>query len=480
MDFKSIRKTMGIALCLEGVFMLPCLLLALYDGDAQTVRGFAYAITALVICGAPFAAQKSSGRAFGARDGFVTVALSWLVISVFGAVPFFASGVIPNVSDAIFETVSGFSTTGTTVIADVESVSRGILLWRSITHWIGGMGVLIFLMAVAPVAREGGSMFLLRAEFPGPMAGKLVPRMQKSSLLLYEMYIALTVLQTILLCLGDVPLFDAVNLSMSTVSTGGFAVRNDSIMSYSQYVQVVTMVFMAVCSVSFSIFYFIFIGEFVRIRKNHELNCFVLVILAATAAIMLSCVRLFDSFGELLHHSLFQVISLISTTGHLTCDENLWPPFVWSVLGVLMITGPMAGSTGGGMKLSRVMILFRSCRRAILRSTTPGAVHLIHLDGEIVDEETVSTVNSFAVLYFMAMIFTAVILSLNGLSIDQGLVVGISCLSNIGLGIDNNVLLMGDSFMAVLSKVTLCFDMFLGRLEFFPLLVLFSPATWRK
>ena len=480
MNFKTISKTIGITLCLEGAFMLPCLVLALFDGDAPEVRGFLIAIAAVLICGLPFVAQRQSARSLGVRDGLVTAALAWLTISVFGAIPFFASGVIPEISDAVFETISGFSTTGTTVIADVEAVSRSILLWRSITHWIGGMGVLIFLMAVAPVARESGSMHLLRAEFPGPMAGKLVPRMQRSAVLLYEMYIVLTVIQTVLLCIGKVPLFDSVNISMSTVSTGGFAVKNDSLMSYSRYVQIVTMVFMFICSVSFKIFYCIFIGEFVRIRKNRELLCYALVVAVATVFIMLDSVRLFDSFGDNLHHSLYQVISLISTTGHLTCNESIWSPFVWSVLAVLMITGPMAGSTGGGMKLSRVMILFKSCYRSILRATTPGTVHLIHLDGEIVDEDTVSTVNSFVVMYFFAMIISSVLLSLNGLSLSDGLLIGISCLSNIGLGIDNNVLQMGNSFMAILSKATLCFNMFLGRLEFFPLLVLFTPATWKK
>ena len=255
MNIGTIRKTIGVILCIEAAFMLPPLLLALADGDASALRGFAAAIAAVLAVGVPCGLIKSKDRPLGARDGFVTVALAWIIISLFGAIPFYASGVIGSVSDAVFETISGFSTTGATIIDDVEAAPRAILLWRSITNWIGGMGVLVFLLAIAPVAREGGSMFLLRAEFPGPMAAKLVPRMQKSAKLLYEIYIAMTVVQIVLLLLGGIPLFDSVNISLSTVSTGGFCVRNDSMASYGAYAQNVTLVFMTLCSMSFSLFY---------------------------------------------------------------------------------------------------------------------------------------------------------------------------------------------------------------------------------
>lgn len=342
------------------------------------------------------------------------------------------------------------------------------------------MGVLVFLLAIAPVAREGGSMFLLRAEFPGPMAAKLVPRMQKSAKLLYEIYIVMTLAQIILLLLGGIPLFDCVNISLSTVSTGGFCVRNDSMASYGAYAQNVTLVFMTLCSISFSLFYCAVAREFLRIRRSRELRTFIIVVLGVALLMGLDTASKIESLGQGVHHTLFQVVSIISTTCYVSVDASFWSPFVWSMLTVLMITGPMSGSTGGGMKLSRVMILCKSTYRAIARTVTPNSVHLVHLDGEIVEEDTVSAVGSFAVAYFMAVIMTGVVLSLDGLTIGDGMLAGISSLSNVGYGIDSNTFTMGVSRLSIPSKAVLCFDMFLGRLEIFPMLILFAPETWKK
>jgi trk system potassium uptake protein len=480
MNFGTIRKTIGIILCIEAAFMLPSFVLSVVDGDENVMRGFASAITAVLIVGAPCGIIKSKDSPLGARDGFVTVALAWIIISLFGAIPFYISGVIPSISDAVFETVSGFTTTGATIMEDVESAPRAILLWRSITNWIGGMGVLVFLLAIAPVAREGGSMFLLRAEFPGPMAAKLVPRMQKSAKLLYEIYIVMTAAQIVLLYLGGIPLFDSINISLSTVSTGGFSIRNGSMASYGTYAQNITLVFMALCSMSFSLFYCVLAREFFRLRRSRELRIFVIVVFGVALLMGIDTASKFSSLGEGIHHTLFQVISIISTTCYVSVDASFWSPFVWAMLTVLMITGPMSGSTGGGMKLSRVMILGKSTYRAIARTVTPNSVHLIHLDGEIVEEDTVSSVNSFAAAYFMAVIATAVVLSINGLSIGDGMLAAISGLSNVGYGIDSNTFSMGVSTLNIISKAVLCFDMFLGRLEIFPMLILFAPDTWKK
>ena len=480
MNTGTIRKTLGVILCLEAAFMLPPFILAVHDGDENIMRGFASAMTLLLLIGVPGGLLRSKDRPLGAREGFVTVALAWIVISLFGAVPFYASGVIPSISDAVFETVSGFTTTGATIIDDVESAPRAILLWRSVTNWIGGMGVLVFLLAIAPVAREGGSMFLLRAEFPGPMAAKLVPRMQKSAKLLYEIYIVMTLAQIVLLCIGGIPLFDSVNISLSTVSTGGFSIRNGSMASYGAYAQGVTLVFMTLCSMSFSLFYCALAREFFRIRRSRELRVFVIVVLGVALLMGIDTASKFDSVAQGVHHTLFQVVSIISTTCYVSIDASFWSPFVWSMLTVLMITGPMSGSTGGGMKLSRVMILARSTYRAVARTVTPNSVHLIHLDGEIVEEDTVSAVGCFAIAYFMAVVATGVVLSLDGLTIGDGMLAGISSLSNVGYGVDSNTFTMGVSNLNILSKAVLCFDMFLGRLEIFPMLILFAPATWRK
>lgn len=480
MNFNRIRKTIGVILCIEAAFMIPSFVLAAADGDTKTLLGFSVAIAVVLVVGLPCWLIKSRGDRLGAREGFVTVALSWIIISIFGAIPFYASGVIPSISNAVFETVSGFSTTGATLIEDVEAAPRAILLWRSITNWIGGMGVLVFLLAIAPVARERGSVFLLRAEFPGPMAAKLVPRMQQSAKLLYEIYIVMTVAQIILLCLGGIPLFDSVNISLSTVSTGGFSIRNDSMASYGAYAQNITLIFMTLCSMSFALFYCVLAREFLRIRRSRELRVFVIVVLGVACLMGIDTASKFASLGEGVHHTLFQVMSIISTTCYVSIDASFWSPFVWALLTVLMITGPMSGSTGGGMKLSRVMILCKSTYRAIARTVTPNSVHLIHLDGEIVDEDTVSSTTSFAIAYIMAVMLTAVVLSIDGLSIGDGMLAAISSLGNVGYGIDSNTFTVGAESLNIFSKAVLCFDMFLGRLEIFPMLILFAPDTWKK
>lgn len=292
---------------------------------------------------------------------------------------------------------------GATIIDDVEAAPRAILLWRSITNWIGGMGVLVFLLAIAPVAAARAARCSCCARsFPARWRQSSCPRMQKSAKLLYEIYIAMTVLQIVLLLLGGIPLFDSVNISLSTVSTGGFCVRNDSMASYGAYAQNVTLVFMTLCSMSFSLFYCVLALEFLRIRRSRELRAFVVVVLGVALLMGIDTASKFASVADGVHHTLFQVVSIISTTCYVSIDASFWSPFVWAMLTVLMITGPMSGSTGGGMKLSRVMILCKSTYRAIARTVTPNSVHLIHLDGEIVEEDTVSAVESFAIAYFMA------------------------------------------------------------------------------
>ncbi len=459
--------------------MLPPLVFALFEGDAAAITGFLSAIAALLLVGLPCALIRRGVGSLGARDGCVTVAFAWIIMSFFGAIPYYASGAIESISGAIFETISGFTTTGATVFKDVESVSRAVLLWRSITNWLGGMGVLVFLLAIIPMAREGGAMFLLRAEFPGPMAGKLVPRMQKSAKLLYEIYILMTILQIILLCFA-MPVFDAVNISLTTVSTGGFAVRNDSMMSYGRYAQVVTEVFMFLCGVSFSIFYCIIARDFLRIRKNREFRFYVLIILLAAALAGISSYESFASTGDAVHHTIFNSIGIISTTAFVTVEPQVWSNFAKAVFILLMLTGPMAGSTGGGIKLSRIMIMLKSTYRALARTIVPNSTHLIHQDGETVDEETVSTVSSFAIAYAAFAVVSGVILTLEGITFGDGLTAAISSMGNVGLGVDTQIFSMGVAHTSVLSKMVLCFDMFLGRLEIFPLLVLFAPGTWRK
>jgi len=479
MNYNAIRKTVGVILCIEAGFMLPSLVLALFEGESQAASGFITAIIALLFVGLPFALITRSAGSLGARDGCVAVATSWVVISIFGAIPYYAGGATHSISAAVFETISGFTTTGATVFADVEALPKSILLWRSVTNWLGGMGVLVFLLAIVPMAREGGAMYLLRAEFPGPMAGKLVPRMQKSAKLLYEIYILMTAAQLMLLCF-DMPVFDAVNISLTTVSTGGFAVRNDSLMSYSRYCQIVTEVFMFLCGVSFSIFYCLVAKEFLRIKKNREFRLYFLVILLAVLFMCLDCRGSFDSLGDAIHHSVFNSIAVISTTAFVTVEPRVWTEFAFAIMVILMLTGPMAGSTGGGIKLSRIMIMLKSTYRALARTIVPNSTHLIRQDGEMVDEDTVSTVCSFVIAYFVFITVSGLLLSLEGISFGEGITAAISAMGNVGVGVDSSTFSMGVAHTGVLSKLVLCFDMFLGRLEIFPLLIVFAPGTWKK
>lgn len=470
MNYKAIGKTIGVILSIEAGFMLPPLLLALKNGNTELSVGFAVAIAAALAVGLPLWLCLRGKQKLGARDAFAAAVLAWLALSAFGALPYYFGGIL-SAGDALFESVSGFTTSSATVIADVEVLPESILLWRSITNWLGGMGVLVFLLAITPSAKDGGSVYLLRAELPGPMSGKLVPRMQKNAKLLYEIYIIMTVLMTVLLCL-DMPFFDAVNLSMSTVSTGGFSIKNDSLISYSTYAQGVTTAFMLLCGVSFGVFYCLAARDFLRIKGNRELRCYGIIFAAAVLLVGINARGSFDGVWDCIHHTLFEVSSIMSSTAHFSAYSGVWPPFTTSLLLVLMIIGPMSGSTGGGMKISRIMILMKSVKRTVGRIIVPDSVHVIHLNDETVDDETLGTVNAFVCVYLCVMLLTAVLLSFDGVSFGDGVAAAISSLSNVGA--------TDMAGYSIFGKLILGFDMILGRLEIFPVLVLFSPRTWRK
>lgn len=471
MNFKAIGKTIGIILGIEAGFMLPPLLLAVKNGNEPLILGFALSMAAAVAVGLPFfILNHKSRQKLGARDGFASAVLAWLALSVFGALPYYIGGLLPAV-DAFFESVSGFTTSSATLFSDVEALPDSVLLWRSITNWLGGMGVLVFLLAITPSSKDGGSVYLLRAELPGPMAGKIVPRMQKNAKLLYEIYIIMTVLMTIILCI-DIPFFDAVNLSMSTVSTGGFSIKNDSLMSYGYFVQGVTTVFMLLSGVSFGIFYCLAARDFLRIKRNTELRAYGVIFAAAVILVGINARESFTSVWKCIHHTLFEVSSIMTSTAHYSADAAVWPQFTLSLLLVLMMIGPMSGSTGGGMKISRIMILLKSVKRTVGRIVVPNSVHVIHLNDETVDDETLGAVTSFVCVYLCVMLLTAVLLSFDGVGFGDGVAAAISSLSNVGAS--------DITGCGIFGKLILCFDMILGRLEIFPVLVLFSPRTWRK
>ena len=482
MNYRMIFRIIGRILCTEAAFMLPALVISFCCGETLPGLCFLAVAAAAALTGFLLSRLRTKTETFHAREGFVAVGLAWILVSLFGALPFFFSGEIPNFMDAVFETVSGFTTTGASILTDVEAMSTGLLYWRSFTHWLGGMGVLVFILAIGPVSGQesGDAMHLLRAESPGPQVNKLVPRMHRTAKILYGIYIAFTVLETVFLLCGGMPLFDAVTAAFETAGTGGFSIKADSMAGYSGYCQTVVTVFMLIFGVNFSLYYLILMKQFRSVFRNEELRAYLLIVVCSTLLITFNILRLYHGFGEALHHAAFQVASIITTSGFATADFNLWPQLSRTILLMLMIVGACAGSTGGGTKISRILLAFRSGRRAIYRALRPNSVKLIHMDGEPVEDETVTGVQSYFVLYFIFMAFSVLIVSLDNFSFETNFTSVLSCLNNIGPGLDMVGPTGNYAAFSVLSKLVLTVDMLLGRLELYPILVLCAPSVWKK
>ena len=482
MNYRIITRIVGRILCVEAAFLIPALLISLLGGERAAAMGILVTIAACAVIGVLLALVKPTREGFYARDGFVTVGLAWIVVSLFGALPFFLSREIPNFMDALFETVSGFTTTGASILPNVEKLSNGLLYWRSFTHWLGGMGVLVFVLAIGPITSgEGGNaMYLLRAESPGPQVSKLVPRMRSTAMILYAIYIVMTILQVALLLFGGMPLFDAVTIAFGTAGTGGFAIKATSMAGYSSYCQIVTGVFMVLFGINFSIYYLLLIRQFRRVLRSEELRAYLLIILAAVVIIALDILHTYQSFGRALHESFFQVASIITTTGFATADFNAWPELSRTVLILLMIVGACAGSTGGGIKVSRFLLLIKSAKRSLAQTLRPNSVRLIHMDGELVDDPTVSNVRSYLVLYCLIAGLSMLVLSLDNFSFDTNFSAVMACLNNVGPGLGAVGPASNYSAYSLLSKLVLTFNMLLGRLELYPIIILFSPSAWKK
>jgi trk system potassium uptake protein TrkH len=402
MNYQVIRNIIGYIMLVEAFFMLPALLISLFHGESGAVVGFSVAIVLLLAIGMPMAMFRSKRRGLYAREGFVIVGLSWITVSVFGSLPFYISGAIPGYINCFFETVSGFTTTGASILTNIEALPMGLLYWRSFTHWLGGMGVLVFLLAIAPVAKDSGeALHLLRAESPGVNVGKLVPRIRRSALILYEIYIALSILETVLLLIGKLPFFDSLTITMATAGTGGFAIKNDSIASYSFYAKTVITVFMLLYGMNFNLFYLLLLRKFRRVFGNGELRTYLGTAVIAILIISYNITPLYGSFGKALHNASFTVASIMSTTGFVIADYQVWPQLSRSLLLLLMFMGACAGSTGGGAKSVRILILIKSVRRSIHQGLHPRAVRLVHMDGEVVEDGTVDAVNNFMLIYFL-------------------------------------------------------------------------------
>ena len=482
MNIRAISIYIGYLLLVEGAFMFAALgVAAIYQEQASLVA-FLMTIGVLLFIGLLLTRlRRGPGRVY-AREGFVTVALGWVLISFFGGLPFYISGYIPNLLDAWFESVSGFTTTGASILKDVEALSQSMLYWRSFTHWLGGMGVLVFMLAVVPLSKGSGETFhLLRAESPGPSVDKLAPTLRNSAQILYAIYIVLTIIQVLLLVLGGMPFFDSLLNTFATAGTGGFAIKNASIAAYpSPYLQLVIAVFMALFGVNFTVYHLILAGQGRAALKNGEVRLYMGIMLFSTLIIALNILPQYGSFSKAALLSFFQVSSIMTTTGFATADFNLWPQFSRYLLVVLMIFGACAGSTGGGAKQVRLLILLKSLKARMQMMLRPRAVNPVRMDGKQVKEDMISGVYAFMAAYAMICIVSFLLLSFDNKSMETTLSALAACFNNIGPGLD----LVGPagnySVFSPLSKFVLSIDMLLGRLEIFPLLLLFSPSVWRR
>ncbi len=465
------------------LFMLPALGISLFQGEQSSVFGF---LAAMALMFLPSITQlipkwRPKRRNLNAKDGFVIVAITWVLVSALGALPFVFSGYIPNFIDAFFETVSGFTTTGASILRDVEALPMGLLYWRSFTHWLGGMGVLVFLLAIVPMGRDAGySLYLLRAESPGPQVSKLVPRTKRTAMILYGIYIALTFLQIVLLLLAGLPLFDAITTAFGTAGTGGFSIHNDSLISLSPAVQIIVTVFMALFGVNFNVYYLLLMRSFTKKTFNEEFRAYWLILLGSSLVVALNILHLYDNFWVALRHAAFQVSSVMTTTGFATANFDLWPELSKTLLVLLMLVGASAGSTGGGVKVVRVLILLKYARNSIQKILHPRTVHVVHMDGGVIDRDTIRGVNVFIICYLFISVVSVLLISIDDFSFETTVTAMVACLNNIGPGLGQAGPIENFADFSWFSKLVLSADMLLGRLEIFPLIMACTPSFWRK
>jgi len=479
MNRRMVLYTVGTVIKIEAVLMLlPTVCALIYKESCVK----ALLISVAVSLAAGFALtliSRPGNKVIYSREGFITVALAWLALSFFGALPFYISGEIPRFIDAFFETVSGFTTTGASILPDVEAMSKGLLFWRSFTHWVGGMGVLVFIMAIIP-ALSDRNIHLLRAEVPGPIVGKLVPRMRQTTRILYIIYIALTLVEIFLLLIGDMPLFEALVHAFGTAGTGGFGAKADSIASYSPYLQWVITVFMLLFGINFNVFYLIILGKFRSAFKSTELWAYLGIVAVSTAAITVNILPMTESLSVSLRDAAFQVSSIITTTGYATADFDKWPELSKTILLALMFIGACAGSTGGGIKVSRIVILAKSVKREIKKLLHPRSVSVLRFEGKRLEEQTVSSVSSYLAVYIFFFAGILLLLSFENQSLETNFSAAAACFNNIGPGFAAVGPTQNFDIYSPFSKLILSLAMLFGRLEIYPLFIAFSPSTWIK
>ena len=478
MNFGFITYIIGWILNFQGAFLLvPCIVAMIYNEKS----GFAFLISSLIsfVVGMLCTRKKIENRSFYAKEGFITVALGWIALSVSGALPFIISREIPDIFNALFESISGYTTTGATILSDVESLSKCLLFWRSFTHWIGGMGVLAFVLCILPLA-GGNNMHLMRAESPGPSVGKLVPKIRSTATILYGIYTALTVIECILLLFGGMTLFDAITTSMATAGTGGFGIKNDSMASYSAYIQNVVAVFMVIFGVNFNIYFLLLIRKPKEILKSEELRTYLGIILVSTLIIGFNISSSFSSIWVAIQQAFFQVASIITTTGFSTVDFNHWPELSKLILVGIMFIGGCAGSTCGGIKISRFIIAWKNLKSEISSFVHPKRVQSIRLEGRKIGNDIVKSVNTYFVLYFLIFAVSVLLISIENGSLETNFTAISATLNNIGPGLDGVGPMENFGVFNPFSKCVFMFGMLAGRLELIPMIILFSPWIWKN
>ena len=470
----------GRILLTEAALLMLPMAVALVYGEAAIPFLIPALLTALIGLVLGLRAPKRSN--LYARDGFAVVALAWVLMSVFGALPFVISGDIPNFVDAFFETVSGFTTTGASILTEIEPLGRGVLFWRSFTHWVGGMGVLVFVMAILPMsAGDGHGMHLMRAEVPGPSVGKLVSRMSDTAKILYGIYLVLTVIEIILLMVGGMPLFDSCIHAFGSAGTGGFSNRNLSVGAYDNaYFDVVIGVFMLLFGVNFNLYYFLLIKRFKDVFHSEELRAYLGIVAAAVIAIAVDILHIYGSVGKSLRYAFFQVSSIITTTGFATADFNTWPTFSKGILMVLMFIGACAGSTGGGVKVARVVILVKSSLADMRKMLHPNAIATVRFEGKPLTERSVRGVHVFISVYVLVFAVSFLLLTLEGFDLVTTFTALAACINNIGPGLEVVGPMGNYAQFSPWAKLLLSFNMLVGRLEIFPMLLLCAPSIWKR
>ena len=480
MNYKMVVFVLGRIFCIEAVLMLFPMLCAACYGEWYLLPAFLLPAVLLAVLGLAASLRTPKNTTIFARDGLAIVALVWVLMSAFGALPFVISGEIPSFIDAFFETVSGFTTTGSTILTDVEALSHGTLFWRSFAHWVGGMGVLVFAMAVLPMT-DGRAMHLMRAEVPGPTVGKISSKLSDSAKILYAIYFAMTLAEVILLCAGGMPLFDSLIHSFGSAGTGGFSNKALSVGAYNNpYFEIVIGVFMLLFGINFNLYYFLLLRRFRDAFCSEEMLTYLGIVAFSTVTITLNILHLYDGVGTALRTAFFQVSSIITTTGYASADFNLWPTYSRVIICILTFIGACAGSTAGGLKISRIIIFFKAARQDLNKMLHTHAVTTVRFEGKPLDEKVLRGVHNYFNIYMLLLAVSVLLISLDGFDLVTTFTSVVTCFNNVGPGLEVVGPMGNFAGFSAPAKLLLSFDMLAGRLELYPMLALFSPRLWRK